>query len=233
MRVAIDHKIGHKISIEEFIMRYGNDASDKGEHAICPVCRGLLFIRGNHNNKKCPHFAHARHADCIVVRQGKEKYSHLTPVEQNPQIISKRKADFLELTDKTYIKCHTICDKRLKFTEYYELLRVATNKKMWSYRGLELECIPYILLTYCDLTKRKNRSRNFNLRFVFNSDVKNYSDLWIKRSGPVDMIRLSLKGNVIHHFDVIGLVAQFNEEIWLKDNQRESLRQQTSAIIGC
>lgn len=232
MKTARDHKTGYFITAVTFVMRYGNNANEKGEHAICPVCRQNVNIRGNHQSNRRIHFLHFPNAQCPIVENGGNKYSCLVSIEENPLTIEKRKRDFEELTVKAYLKCHMLCDHKLTLSEYEGLLKLATNKGMWNYHGLVLEYIPYILLTYKDLTRKGYMKRPFNLRFVFSSIINNYSDLWINPKGNTNIIRLSLKGTAIIKQECYILNLLFHEDDWLSPTQRALIVNRTKAVTN-
>jgi len=124
------------------------------------------------------------------------------------------------------------CDFKLNAPEYEKILHLATKKGMWRYRDLVLEYVPYILLTYKDMTRKAHRKRLFNMRFVFNSKVKNYSDLWIHNEVKVDFVRLSLKGTMIHKFESFQINKLVTEDDWLSESQKERLIERTKVILG-
>jgi len=73
---------------------------------------------------------------------------------------------------KSYSLCLNMAGKgNLSTKTFFELYKKADKKNIWSYVGVEIWMIPYMLLTLKDLTLIGKNKKPFNIRFVLDKNL--------------------------------------------------------------
>jgi hypothetical protein len=232
MRIANDPENGTKISIDKFLRLHGNDTNDEGYFAKCIVCDADMSVVSNKNPQRISHFRHPRKSYCQTIKKAHRPFAHLTAKEIDENTIRAKKEAWSGIIVETYLTCYVLCRKKLKFEEFFNLLKLATGKKLWMTHDLKVQYIPYILLSYRDLTPRSNSGRRYSLRFVFVHDIKNPQDLWMWPSEKAGMLRLVLKRKIIYNAELLHLNTEFIENDWLSDEHKKLLITRAKKIIG-
>lgn len=139
---------------------------------------------------------------------------------------------YIDIVPQVYLKCHFMANKKLRFKEFIALNKLAVKKGLWDIRDLGIRHIPYILLSYKDLTRKSNPERRYALRFVFVREIEDVSLLWMWPKGEAGMVKLTIERGALVYGQALYLDASFNEYDWLTDEQRGSLTKQVSKVIG-
>lgn len=232
MRIAVDPCTERKINTYKFIVNYGNDTNDRRHYARCIVCNATMSVVGNHSEKRIAHFRHREDFDCPTKKNSRRLFDNLPKREIDEYTIMTKKSAFEKIIVKTYLKCHSLCKSKLKFEEFFNTVTTSTKKGLWASHDLDVRYIPYILLSYNDLTPRANRSRRYSLRFVFLNEIQTPQDLWIWPENKAGMIMLTFQKNVITNAKLLKLNALFMEKDWLTEKQKEFIEVRVRKIIG-
>lgn len=173
---AIDPNTGKLEGVEHF-MRLGI------EHGVCDLCDAEMGIRGDITSDKRPHFVHPEDdIKCISTKINKLNYENLTAnnfdFEAGKNIREQVKDNLYHI----YASCVTITNSFLKYEDFCSLLKKASEKKVWDYKGLTLNYVPYILLTLHDSLEGyfKGVSGPVKYRIILEPRLSAFDDLWIK-----------------------------------------------------
>ncbi len=157
----------------------------KGYLAHCFTCDNVLKTRAESSLTKT-HFAHEKGALCPTISDNRTRFLNYKFKEYNKLkkelIIGQVKQNLSNI----YNYCLFLCDKALLYSEFNELLQIASQKRVWEYSNLSIHHIPYSLLTLrLKFTKRQNKYRKQNIFFWFKE--ANYQDevLWIDYTNPL------------------------------------------------
>lgn len=232
MRFAIDPRSGIKTSIEDFLIKYGNDANDKKVFAQCFVCRNHLRVRSPHNPGRRQHFAHMRNTMCPTVAKAKSLFEGLRDTVIDPAEIHHLKMMYRNIMPQVYLKCRQLADKKLGFKEFISINEFAARKDLWNIRHLKVEYIPYILLSYRDLTRKSNPKRLHTLRFIFVREIHDVSLLWMWPTGKVGMVKLIIEKGGLVDGQMLRIDTSLTEHDWLTEEQKQFLIERVSKVIG-
>lgn len=172
--------------------------------ARCPVCAKPLHIRQS-TLKRLPHFAHFPKSSCPTQKKAGEPFTELTPRDPDSAAESAIKRAF-----RRSWRCHYQRLNSGAFIPYFSVrefllaLDLATKRRSWSYRGLQLQDIPYVLALRCDFTPWTGAQkqlldgtwqprRKFWFRFWLESTGESVDQLWINGRGAVSLIRATYK----------------------------------------
>ncbi|WP_038342160.1 hypothetical protein [Acinetobacter sp. A47] len=81
---------------------------------------------------------------------------------------------------KIYLTCVKVLNKAISFSHFRELMHVASIKGVWDYKGLTLNYVPFILLTFSDQLSNyfPNNKGFIKYKIVFQPDITAYDQLW-------------------------------------------------------
>jgi|GEM_PF-3066091 len=164
---------GKVISIEEWELHH------KEETPFCMVCEKRMYIKGGSSPGVTTHFAHFEGSNCPSIEYNREKYDDLKPSELDLENGKKIQGFLLSNIWAVYQKCKEIFGKGLTKRDYQDMIRKASEKKIWYYKGMKEEYIPYVLLVNYGIFK-KNDFHKEKTYFVFDANLSSYEDLWIK-----------------------------------------------------
>jgi len=164
-----------KVHIDEYIQNYLRD----GYLAYCLVCDNRLSVAADSSPNTRSHFRHKQNSDCPTVDSYKERYSNLVFRNYIPEQKERLLAEVKDNLSKIYNECRKLCGNALFYSEFKELLELASKKRVWEYAHLELKHIPYCLLTLkLKFSSRDNPSRAMSVFFCFSNQYVS-DTLWI------------------------------------------------------
>jgi len=144
----------------------------------CKVCETQLNICAERTPSQASHFCHLPGSSCPTIERSAEPYSHLEDVEKDLDLEAENKRQTRENIHRIFNKCKYLC-ANLNFQEFREIFAIASNYQVWSYVNVNVEHIPYILLTCRDYFKSRRPYRKGSFYFVF-SPVSGLDGLWIQ-----------------------------------------------------
>ncbi|MFB1100445.1 competence protein CoiA family protein [Terribacillus sp. JSM ZJ617] len=155
----------------------------KHETPYCKICKSELDIRAYASTKTTTHFAHPQNSNCPTLEANSSRYLHLKPISFDYENAKRLKSYIQKYAYETYLfLCELVGGKgALKYSEFTMILKYATQRKIWFYKGLTPELLPYVLLVnYGDLKQQSERNGRDELKYyAFNTEIKEYYDLWI------------------------------------------------------
>ncbi|EJW17218.1 hypothetical protein M5X00_07895 [Paenibacillus alvei] len=214
MDKAINRKDGKVYLIKDWLINFGPNYM--GE---CMVCGNSLKIRADHTSARTAHFWHNRpHTKCPTIEQNISKYSHLTPTTIDKENAIKVKSEFVENYYYIYLKCDQLCDGSLRFAEFRNLVEKANKQKIWYYKDLSIEYIPYILLTLEELFKISTNYKKQAFYFCFEPNMNNFDDLWIRTNLKKKLWRIHTDvSKNIEEFSINNLLPK--EPFWVEKSR--------------
>ncbi|OKP83727.1 hypothetical protein [Paenibacillus sp. P32E] len=176
MEKAINPADRKTYAIKDWLINFGPD--HLGE---CMVCSNTLKIRADHTQGKTAHFWHNQpHTNCPTINQNSLGYNNLYPTTVDEENAKKVKEEFVANYYYIYLKCDQLCDGGLKFTVFRNLIEKANKQRIWFYKDLSIDYIPYILLTLDESFKLSTNYSKKAFYFCFEPNLRNYDDLWIR-----------------------------------------------------
>lgn len=223
---------GPLVTPSEFLARAGHDYKIKKLFPICPACRQVVSIYGVHSTTVQERFDHPNFPpdvdpldDCILAHRQDSRFLGLEPSSWDKTHGQKLRNDFMQSSNirLTYAFMHALCGpKKLPLQTFVQCIQRADRKNIWSYSGIPLWVIPYILLTFYTfpLVDAKN-SFYFSLQ---KSTQRSASELWITPYRCMLVKRFSDSGNIYKtKYDPFKLskirmetIAQENS-LWIKE----------------
>lgn len=175
-------------------------------HGICDLCDAEMSIRGDITSNKRPHFVHPENdVKCISTKINQSYYEHLTANNFDSEagkIIRDQVKDNLY---HIYASCVTITNSPLRYEDFCSLLKKASEKKVWDYKGLTLNYVPYILLTFHDSLEvyLKGVRGSIKYRIILEPKLSAFDDLWIKPNMKQKIWKIDKNsGDIIEIMDI-------------------------------
>lgn len=155
------------ITPKEFISEFGADYKIKGIFPKCLHCGEDVFTYGTSSIEVTSRFKHHSGKSCNPTHIGE---GTITFDFKHGEEVKK---EFCE-TDticKSYVLCLNMVGRRKFSTNtFLTLCKRADKRNIWSYAGIEVWMIPYILLTLSDLTITISQDKSFQIRFVLDKN---------------------------------------------------------------
>ncbi|EAT4593469.1 hypothetical protein M8D54_004962 [Salmonella enterica] len=117
----------------------------------CPVCKGLVYIRGHDSTGHRPHFVHYKNSMCPTVPENHNPYNQFRNLPRDINLAKENKKWVWE-------NLNTIRDKiraefpSLQFSwgDFISVIRGADQYSIWSLKDMPTGYIPYVLLACVD-----------------------------------------------------------------------------------
>ncbi|MDT8337433.1 MAG: hypothetical protein RQ856_06380 [Candidatus Izemoplasmatales bacterium] len=192
MRTAIHPFETRSITVVEYIEEFGAKLNAHGDErnrsfAKCPACGNDMYTKGEANPEVDGIFSHQPNRDdfCPLKESAGNPYDTLTPIDEDPDKTKALRSSFLKNWKLHYVIMKNYL-KVLDIFDFIKLIRYADKKRIWSYRHIEEEQIPYIFLVLKEFPPVMNKQKFIRrdwLRFWFDSRIRALDDLWIKTDG--------------------------------------------------
>lgn len=183
---AIDNETGQAYPIEWFL----KNGKEKG---VCGYCGTLMTIKANHTSDKRAHFWHGSgDSECPTIAKNGSAYEGL----ESGEIDKEAGHHMLQLVNnnmfKIYLACMKITNKSLFFSEFKDWIQKANDKKVWDYKGITLEYVPYILLTFADKLNSffPGIKGGVDYRIIFDPKLKTFDNLWIASNQKQNILKI-------------------------------------------
>lgn len=148
------------------------------EIPYCPVCEGIINIRAKGSIAVNTHFKHESESGCPTIERNRRKYELLPPQDRDISNGNALKNWVKVNAHHLYLKCKEVSGF-LKMPEFEKMLLKANENKIWYYKGLTTQHLPYVLLiNYGMFDKIENRAEK--MYFIFEKDVQG-DDMFLKR----------------------------------------------------
>lgn len=145
---------------------------------LCEVCRSSIELRAQTSVETSVHFWHGLGSTCPTIKRNRKKYEDLPVTE-----VDKHAGKLLRqsIKDNAYLvfsSCNAIVDG-LKYAEFKDLITKASEKGIWDYKGLSINYIPYLLITFHEMFyARGNKLRDDRYYVILEPGIKYLDDLW-------------------------------------------------------
>ena len=137
-----------------------------------------------------------RHApQCPLKNSADCKYQFLREPEDNPERAARLRTEFFAHWQHHYVLLKTYLDY-LYAMDFIESIKDADRTSLWHRSHLSEWEIPYIFLVTRDWPPVESPARTLRrewLRFWFDGRVRTLDDLWIRREGPINLIRTTYR----------------------------------------
>ncbi|MDR2670067.1 MAG: hypothetical protein LBC14_08980 [Desulfovibrio sp.] len=203
MLVAL-HPVSKKsISVDEYILEYGEEQREYANRALCPFLCGdkMTLVR---QKGIVHHFAHFGDYFCPSKEDKGPQYKNSPP--KNPD--AKHAAEILEIFKNNLKRYYKKLKELIPFIliqEFEEILNAAKKLHIWHYSQIKEFQLPYIFASLIDFhpqspKKYKTKSvRELHFRFIFSHVIRCYDDLIEHEQQTVHFLRASYKQNKKTH----------------------------------
>lgn len=198
MRRAIWIERGISVSVEEYLLERGAALADVRAQKVvdnfaCKFCSQSVSIRADAAGaNRIAHFAHAAKSGyCHAKEAAAGLYRGLVPRQPDPAAGKILRARFRKYWRHHYARLVEIIDRQFFYREFLVLLDRATKNRVWEYRGLREDQIPYTLCCLADfnhVTGLQKPPRERWKRFWFSQKTSHLEDLWIRGCPEVTLM---------------------------------------------
>jgi len=189
---------GKVIDVSQYQFDVGKAKSHAGAPAVtsaltCRVCANPMKLRAAATSERVAHFYHLSGAKtCPSSQAAKKQYSILTPT--SPSVIAgiALRAEFKRNWGVHWFEFNRITD-RGSVDEFVEMLERACTKRIWEYKGILPEHLPYLLVALGDFPRGNSihsggvPQRRYYLRFWFDGAVRTLEGRWNALATPPEL----------------------------------------------
>lgn len=183
---------GPLVDGEEFLRRASPEYKEKGILPYCDACQAVVHLYGAHspNPETKFRFDHPNFPsesdpldDCVLANRSK-RFHGLQPDGYDDVSGRKIRELFFEpdFLSKSYSFCLKLCrNGNLPAQKFQSMLTRAEKKRIWSYEGIQVWAVPYILLTLENFHATSKSKHPYEFHFVFQKPRgTNVSALWTR-----------------------------------------------------
>jgi len=147
---------------------------------LCEVCDSEIELRAETSIETSVHFWHGVGSLCPTIKKNRKKYEDLPSTEIDREAGKKLRQAVKDNAYIVFSACNAIVDG-LKYAEFKALIAKASDKGIWDYKGLELNYVPYLLVTFHDMFYAKgNKLRDNRYYVILEPGIEYLDDLWNK-----------------------------------------------------
>lgn len=183
---------GKRVSPEEFIQQASPRFREKGIFPYCEACGQRVDPYGVHTPGGPRRFDHVNLPkdadpldDCILANRN-SKFKGMHPSSFDSEHGKQLRENFFdpENLKRTYCFMWKFCGAgNFPIKSLIKTLERADKKRIWSYSGIPLWTIPYILLTLDNFIHNNKYGKNYNFHFFIQKNKSScLDDLWSGRS---------------------------------------------------
>ncbi|MFA9208538.1 MAG: hypothetical protein ACEQSN_09885 [Yersinia sp. (in: enterobacteria)] len=169
------------------------------KQGLCSVCGEMMDVVAEHAPGTSEHFRHERHSLCPTVTKNRIRYESLGSSEyDDEQAINLRNS----VSEHMYEVCLTFqaLAEGGRISEFRDALKKADEINIWRYRGMTINFVPYILLTFVDMFESKQSVfRDTDFFFVLPPGIRTIDRLWNQTAGVKDVVI-----KISKNFDVLA-----------------------------
>jgi hypothetical protein len=192
---------GDLVDPVEFVSRAPANYRDRHIFPYCDACHQIVHVYGVNtpNPDTVPRFDHANLLpdadpldDCVLANRT-DRFRGMEPDYYDDVQGELLREQFLESDNlkMAYAFCLVLCGTgNLPKSKFRSMLRRADKKRIWSYAGIQVWAIPYILLTLEDFIAVNKSGKEYGFHFVFKKRRgSNVSAIW-NNTYPCALIKL-------------------------------------------
>lgn len=186
---------------------------------LCEVCNSEIELRAETSIETSIHFWHGKGSSCPTIKKNRERYEDLPATQIDKEA---GKALRQEIKDNAYLIygcCSAIVDG-LKYPEFKDLIAKATEKGIWDYKGLALNYVPYLLVTFHEMFYAKgSKLRDDRFYVILEPGINHLDDLWNQSTFIKQKVwKVSPEKGVLEEIDIL---TELNPEPnWFKSAKR-------------
>lgn len=198
MKTALHPYTNKSITVLNYINEFGTKLDAYGNEQIrpparCPACSGEMHTRGETNPTVDGVFSHQPNTThfCPLKASAGEPYIVLPPVDEDHNRTTALRTSFMRNWKYHYSLMKSYL-KVLNVFDFINLIKFADKNRIWSYRNLEENQIPYVFLVLKEFPPVKYQGKYIRrdwVRFWFDSRVRSLDDLWIETNGDWLLIK--------------------------------------------
>lgn len=231
---------GPLVTPEEFIRRGTSLYNTLGIVPYCPSCDEPLFLHAVHSLRTSSSFHHRELKegvdpldDCARAKRN-SRLKHLEPDGWDFARGQKIREEFFEDDNLrcAYAFCLNMCRQHnLPIAQWRKMIQRADKNKIWSYAGIKIWTIPYILLSLENFTARSKLGKSkYGFHFILHKPRgSKISSMWSTSSCTLKKI-FSDSGNEVSASDnpypitAEAMVQKAGDISWIQEPLLRSLR---------
>lgn len=195
------------------------------KQGLCSVCGDMMDIVAEHTPGTSEHFRHERHSLCPTVTKNRIRYETLGASEyDNEQAINLRNS----VSEHMYEICliFQALAEGGRISEFKDALKKADEINIWRYKGLTINFVPYILLTFVDMFESKQSIfRDADFFFVLPPGIRAIDQLWNRTAGVKNVvIKIAKNFDVLAEHSVRPSLFPIIHPIWFDRSLSEFTR---------
>lgn len=188
---------------------------------ICGICGNLMETKAVNTPGTKTHLSHIQNTGCPTIDKNGKRFQNLSA----RNMCSKQGEAFkLEVNANLffiYLTCSKLIGKLLSKPDFKELLRKASEKKVWDYVGITLKYVPHILVSIKDgfFVDSYKKEKFF---FALTPELHFFDDLWIDTKMKQFIWKISNDGDILQTLPILteldtelSWFAGFKEELVL------------------
>ncbi len=191
---------GRVIDVPTFQSDIGKPKSHAGAPAVgasltCRICGHPMNLRAASTSERVPHFFHLSGAKtCPSSQAAKKQYSILSPTSPSVAGGIALRADFKANWVVHWLEFNRLTDHG-SVDEFVEMLERACRLRLWEYRGIRIDHLPYLLVALADfpcvnsIHSRGIPQRRYYLRFWFDGASRTLEGRWNAIASPPSLFR--------------------------------------------
>lgn len=169
------------VSAEQFLREVGPDYKEKNIIPFCPCCKKPMKLYGVLSKVRGLTFKHVIDSGyCLLSVTRDNPFYHLKTSSLNFFAGEKLKKEFCNEQNikEAYAVALKLCNNRLSTNEFITLCSIANKLNLWSLSKMDLQTIPYLLVTL-NLFKEEDKKIKNNRKYTYKLKL-------IKPSGTID-----------------------------------------------
>ncbi|MDI3089774.1 hypothetical protein QJ133_00980 [Priestia megaterium] len=163
---------GEKVNVQDWELFHKEDTP------ICLVCSNELYVKAHPSPDVTTHFSHYKNPNCPLVKDHHQRYQILGPGIQDKENGEQIKQLFVNNIGLMFAECKRVFGDNFPHALFKEMVKKATERNIWFYKGLKIEYVPYVLLVNYGIFKKTDKSPK--MHFVLDANLTNYDELWNK-----------------------------------------------------
>ncbi|OUY07640.1 hypothetical protein [Acinetobacter populi] len=201
---ALDPETRDKQTIEWFI-------KNRIKQGLCEVCESVMDIRAQYSSNRPAHLYHPKNTACPTKFENHKRYEHLTArhFDKSHGLIIRQEVQ--QNLFNIYLACSAIIGKNILFDTFKKLLSEASKKKIWDYKGISLNYIPYILLSLNEgffeakfRNEETNKYEETKFFIALEPGIKFFDDLWIDANQKKMIWKIAKNGQPLEKLKIQG-----------------------------
>jgi hypothetical protein len=186
---------GRVIDVQNYQFEIGRPKSHAGAPPVtgpltCRICHHPMSFRAGSTSERVPHFFHlSGAATCPSSIAASKQYSVLKPTSPNVAGGIALRAIFKATWRVHWFEFNRLTDHG-SVDEFVEMLERACRLKLWEYRGIGIDHLPYLLVALADFPRANSihsggtPQRRYYLRFWFDGASRTLEGRWNSLASP-------------------------------------------------